>query len=124
MWKILVVAGALLCFIGCSNGNELCIINDAYGTITVNFRANLDTMYSATRMTIKDIPNGVFISNATYWLPGALYTGGAMPTIPPLPFKRDNTRWTLYFTSVIAKDYTYSVFLNATTSDGTTITSP
>jgi hypothetical protein len=123
MWKIMAVAGSLLFLIGCSTGNELNLVNDAAGAVTFNFRANLDTMWSATRKTIKDIPNGEFIGSGTFWLPGP-YVGGTMPTIPALVFKQDNTRWTLYFTSVITKDGTYNVFLSATTSDGTNITSP
>jgi hypothetical protein len=122
MRKIIAMAGALLCFMGCSNDNKIRIVNDAYGAITLNFRSDLETVYSGETVIIKDIPNGTYVGNATYTIPDGLKPG-SLPTIPSLAFERTSSSWTLYFSST-NQDGTYNVFLNATTSDGTTITSP
>jgi len=82
MWKIMAVAGSLLFLIGCSTGNELNLVNDAAGAVTFNFRANLDTMWSATRKTIKDIPNGEFIGSGTSGFLARMWEGLCLPSRP------------------------------------------
>jgi hypothetical protein len=131
MWKKLAVVAALMSLIGCSNGNQMKIVNGAGAGFILNFRATLYPVSSGETIMIKDIPNGEYVGIATYEIPAGL-TMGLLPTIPSLTFKRDNSNWTLFFTALIppgpgtppTPGTTINYYLNATSNDGTNITSP
>jgi hypothetical protein len=118
MKKYLSLAIFVLLCAGCTNDNQIRIENQTLGDVTLNFRAAAYTVPSGKIQDIKNIPNGTYTPNVTYYIPAGL-TPSALPTGTSLAFDKNSTHWYLLFAS-LTQGTTYTLSLNETTSDPVT----
>jgi hypothetical protein len=138
MWKILAVAVALFCFIGCSNDNQIKIENRALQTIYFNFRAQEYIVLGYNDVTpdkpsgvageciIKDIPNGNYNYGVTYQLPGDAKTWGisGLAQTGGLSFQKTGTHYLMQYNyTEVNFDYQINVVLSSS-DPASIITSP
>jgi hypothetical protein len=120
MWKIVVLAAALTWLAGCSNDNQIRIVNKAQGILLINFRATEFDLLSGADTTIKDVPNGTYEYATTFGIPfGAksLSVSGDAGA-GSLTFNKKESHHLMLYSSTIL-DSVYTVYVNSTSSDQT-----
>jgi outer membrane receptor for ferric coprogen and ferric-rhodotorulic acid len=118
MWKILAIAAAMVSLVGCSNDNQISIVNNAQGDIMFNFRAQETNVASGHSATIKDIPNGTYDYATTYGVPAGAtsWSVSGDAGAGSLTFNKKETRQLLIFSSTLSGG-AYTLYANITSSE-------
>ncbi len=118
MRKVLAAGAVLFSLIGCTNNNQITIVNDAQESIMFNFRATEYDVESGASETIKNVPNGVYAYNTTYTLPAATtsFSVAGSAGSGSLTFDREQTHQLLIYSSTLING-AYTLYVNQTSTD-------
>jgi len=128
MRNLIILLTVIVSLMGCSNDNQITIINDAQAPVSFNFRANETVVPSGQQSTIKDIPNGSYDVAIGINLPAGTTSSSVSPTSATFTFNRKSTKIAATFGSTFI-DGAYTVTWNYSSTDpitstATSITSP
>jgi hypothetical protein len=125
MKKMVVIFFLLFSLWGCSNNNQLTIQNQAQGTVYLNFRASIDSVYSGVTRTFTDIPNGSYNYNTTFELPSGITSWAANGSAASgqMTFDKKNTQILLLYSSTTLAGV-YTIYVNESSTDPVSVSSP
>jgi hypothetical protein len=125
MKKTVTMVFLLFSLWGCSNNNQLTIQNQAQGTIYINFRASIDSVYPGGKSTLTDIPNGSYNYNTTFELPSGVTSWAANGSAASgqMTFDKKNTQILLLYSSTTLTGV-YTVYVNESSTDPVSVSSP
>jgi hypothetical protein len=125
MKKYLTALALLIALWGCSNDNALTIQNKSDGTIYVNFRASIDSVYSHDTRKFTDIPNGSYNYNTTFQIPSnaTSWAASGAAASGQMTFNNKGTQILLLYSSTLLAGV-YTIYVNESSSDPVSTSSP